>query len=338
MTAFSSPSLLGQGRSRIGSGIAACVLLLLAIASPAARAQFNGPALGAGADINRPVALTTDPAVLYPPAHDLRLTPGDLLTIHVYGALEFAPSVRVSLDGSIQLPLIGVVPVLGLTLDAAEDRIARQLVAAGMYVNPQVTIQITESPNQVATVIGETHAVVPLTGQKRLFDVLSAAGGLPSTASHTITINRPGVDQPIVVDLGTDPEKSPHADIPIFAQDTIVVARMGVVYVLGSFKTQGAIPIQQNSPLTLLEVTALAGGPGFEGKYKDLRIIRTVGVTRQVVRVDLRKIMRGKADDPILQADDIIFLPDDLMKDAIKGGGIGTALAIDSVLIYLHNN
>jgi len=175
--------------------------------------------------------------------------------------------------------------------------------------------------------------VVPIIGERRLLDVLAAAGGLPATASHVITINRPGLDQPIVVDLGTDPARSALANIPIFGGDTIVTARVGVVYVLGAFKTQGAIPLAGNSPLTLLQVASLAGGPSFEGDYADLRIIRTIGNQRTLVKIDIKKVMYGKAPDPVLQADDVVFLPTNALKSVLKSGGIGTLLGIVSILV-----
>lgn len=82
-----------------------------------------------------------------------------------------------------------------------------------------------------------------------------------------------------------------------------------------------------------MKVAALTGGAGFEGKQDDLRIIRSVGLSRQVVRVDLKKVLYGQAPDPVLQADDIIFLPTSQMRAAIKSGGIGVALAIVSLLL-----
>ncbi len=314
------------------------------------QAQYSGPSLGNGTAVNPPVTITTDPAILYPGPRDFYLGVQDLLSVHLYGSVDYAPNVRVSLDGSIDLPLIGSVHLADLTLSQAQDLIAKKLIDAGMYRDPQVSIQVIDSPNQTATVVGELHGLVPIVGQKRLLDVFAAVGaggglsnssttivvgggGLPPTASHIITINRPGVDQPITVDLGTDPAKSAQADIPVFPRDTIVVPRVGAVYLLGAFKTQGAIPLQQNSPLTLMQVAALAGGAGFEGRYNDLRIVRTVGFTRQVVKVDVKKVIDGKAADPILQADDIIFLPSSPMKSAIKSGGIATLLGIVSVLI-----
>jgi polysaccharide export outer membrane protein len=310
------------------------VLLLCQCAGPAL-AQFTGPSLGSSASVNVPLPPTTDPAILYPGPREIHLEHGDLITVHLYGTADYNPTARVSLDGSIQLPLIGLVQVEGLSLHEAQDLIAERLTSAEMYRNPQVSIQITESPNQVVTITGEMHGLIPMVGgQKRLFDVLSAAGALPVTASHTITINRPGLAQPIIVDLGTNPATSALNNVPIFARDTIVVARVGVIYLLGAFKIQGPIPLQQNSPLTLMQAAAIGGGPGWEGKANDLRIIRTVGLERKVVTVDIKKIFNGKAPDPVLQTDDIVFLPTSAMKAAIKGGGISTLLGIASTALF----
>jgi polysaccharide biosynthesis/export protein len=322
--------------SRLHVSICVCaVVTLIAFAMQpyGAEAQFNGPALGASTTVNRRVTPTTDPSILYPALKDIRLGTGDLIAVHVYGFTDYSPTVRITLDGTVQLPLIGTVQVQGLPLHEAESLIAQRLTSAGMYRDPQVTIQLMESPNQVVTLTGEVHGVIPLVGERRLYDVISAAGGLPPTASHVITINRPSMDQPIVVDLGTDPARSNLANIPVFAKDTIVVPNVGVVYVLGAFKMQGAIPIKQNAPLTLMQVAALSGGAGFEGKYNDLRLIRTDGTDRKVVKVDIKRVVNGKDPDPVLQAEDIVFLPTDAMKGAIKSGGIGTLLGLASILI-----
>jgi polysaccharide export outer membrane protein len=317
---------------------AAAALLVMFCFSGYAMAQFSGPTLGSMSPVNLPVTPTTDPAILYPTGRDIHLMQGDLLTIYLFGAADFAPPVRVSLDGSIQLPLIGNQHVEGLTLHQTEHLIESQLTSAGMFRDPQVTIVLTESPNQVVTVTGEMHAIVPVVGEKRLYDVLAAAGGLTAAASHMITINRPGIAEPIIVDLGTNPATSARSNVPVFAGDTIVIARVGVVYMLGAFKTQGAIPIQQNSPLTLMQVAALGGGAGFEGKLNDLRIIRTVGLERKVVHVDIKKVFNGTAPDPVLQTDDIVFLPTSNMKAAIKAGGVTTLMGIASILVFAVRN
>ncbi|WP_158941426.1 polysaccharide biosynthesis/export family protein [Granulicella sp. S190] len=333
--------------------LASVMLVLLALAGPMAQAQFSGPALGISTEVNPPITITTDPAILFPANRDIYLGTGDILTVRIFGNADYAPVVRIGLDGTVQLPLIGSLTLNDLTVHQAQDLIAQKLIAAGMFRDPQVAVQLTDSPNQVVTLVGEIHGIVPILGQRRLYEVLAAAGGggggggasattvvagaggggLPATASHVITIHRYGVAEPIVVDLGTDPAKSQLADIPIFPRDTIIVPRVGVVYLLGAFKTQGAVPLQQNSPLTLMKVAALSGGPLFEGRFNDLRIIRTTGFTRQVVRVDIKKVINGKVPDPVLQSEDIVFLPTSPMKAAISSGGLSTLLGIVSILI-----
>jgi len=309
-------------------------LLVGGSGTSAVQAQFSGPALGVSATAPQAPVPTTDASILMPGQHDPVVHAGDLLTIRIFGTTDFQSPVRVSVDGTVHLPLIGLVPVAGLTVPRAENLIAQRLVQAGMYLDPQVTVQVTEAATQFATVMGgELHGLVPLTGERRLLDVLAAAGTMPPTASHVITILRAGQAAPIIVDLGTDPAKSAQADIEILPGDKILVSRVGVVYILGAFKTQGAIPLQQNSPLTLMQATALSGGSGFEGKYDDLRIVRTVGLTRTVVKLDIKKVLKGEAPDPVLQADDIVFLPSSAWKAAIKAGGIQAVTSVASLLL-----
>jgi polysaccharide biosynthesis/export protein len=306
--------------------------LSLSLLGSNAQAQFNGPALTVSSSVNVPQAPTTDPALLFPAKREVRLAPGDQIMVHIYGSLDYNPTDRVAWDGSIQLPLTGKLDVRGMTVSEAEQLIARRLMGDGMYRNPQVTIQILDSPNQVATVAGEVHGVVPIIGQRRLMEVISLSGGFPPLASHVVTIQRPGVDQPIIVDLGNDPAKSDKFNVPIFAGDTILVSRTGVIYMLGAFKTVGAIPLQQNTPLTLMQATSLAGGAGFEGKFKELQVIRTIGANRTVVQLDLKGIMKGTAPDPVLQTDDIVYLPSNMIRAAIKSGGLSTVVGIGSIL------
>jgi len=305
--------------------------MLFGLAIPVS-AQFNGPSIQTGGQLNQPTPLTSDPTLLNPNPRDVRLVLGDQITVRVFGQGDYSPTVRIGTDGNVELPLIGVVSLDHLTITEAERLIAAKLIEAHIYKDPQVTIQVSDGPNGTVTIVGEVHGLVPIVGSRRLLDVLAAAGGFTSSASHVITINRPGTPRPIIVDLGTDPATSTLANVPIFPGDTIVVARTGVVYLLGSFRSQGAIPLTSNTPLTLLEVASLSGGPSFVAKYNDLRLIRTVGDHRTVVTLDMKKIMYGKAPDPILQSNDIIFLPDSFIKSSMTNGTLSTILSLVSVI------
>jgi polysaccharide export outer membrane protein len=311
--------------------------MLLLMGPHCALAQFSGPATSSTASYNQSLTATTDQAILYPGERDVVLTVGDMISIHLFADADYSTAVRINNDGTVLLPLIGIVHLEGLTVTQAEELIAEKLVADGMYRNPQVTLQITEGPNSVVTIIGEAHAVVPIVGSRRLLDVLSTAGGLPPTASHVITINRPGVTEPIVIDLGTDPLRSSLANIPVYPGDTIVVSRIGIVYMLGSFgSAAGTIPLNPYTPLTLTEATALSGGIKFDGRFSDLRIIRTVGDHRTVAVYNIKKVLNGKVPDPILQPNDIVYLPPVPLKQLITSGGLGTVLGIVDLALTLR--
>ena len=323
-------------RYRLPGFMAAACILLFAC-SPGARAQFSGPATSSTSAYNQELTATTDRAILYPGERDVVLTIGDEISIHLFSDPKYIPQVRINNDGTVVLPLIGVVHLEGLSVTQAEQLIAEKLEDAGMYRNPQVTLQITEGPNAVVTVVGEVHAVVPVVGTRHLLDVLSTAGGLPPTASHVITIDRPGVPKPLVVDLGTDPLLSSLGNIPVFPGDVIVVSRIGIVYMLGSFSGAiGTIPLNAYTPLTLTEATALAGGIKWEGRFGDLRIIRTVGDHRTVAVYNIKKVLDGKVPDPILQPNDIVYLPAVPLKQFLTSGGLGTTLGLVSLAFALR--
>jgi polysaccharide export outer membrane protein len=324
------PNRRGSATCRLA--LASCLLML--IVSGHALAQFSGPATSSTEAYNQALTPTTDQAVLYPGERDVVLTVGDMISIRLFSDSDYTSGVRINNDGTVLLPLIGIIHLEGITVTQAEQLIAEKLVADGMYRDPQVTLQITEGPNAVVTFIGEIHAVLPMQGTRHLLDLLSAAGGLPATASHILTIDRPGVPKPIVVDLGTDPLRSSLGNVPVFPGDTIVVSRIGIVYMLGSFgSASGTIPLNAYTPLTLTEATALSGGIKFEGRFTDLRIIRTVGDHRTVAVYDIKKVLDGKAPDPILEPNDIVYLPPVPLKQLLTSGGLGTILSVVDLAI-----
>jgi polysaccharide export outer membrane protein len=281
-----------------------------------------------------------NPSMLYP-GDDFKLSHGDLISVHIFMQPDYAATVRVTAEGAVQLPFIGSVPLEGLTVHEAQARIADRLRIGQFYRDPDVIIQVLDTVNGSILITGEVHTVVPVSTERTLRDVLLTAGGLPANASHTVKIVRPGQSDPIVVDLGTDLASSSAASIAVRPHDIIQISRASVVYVLGAFARQGAVPLDQATPLTLLQLAALSGGINFEGRYDDLRLIRTVVADgksdRKLVPLDIKKIREGQAPDPILQANDIVFLPTDAMKATIKSVGSGGVLGIVSILVASHS-
>jgi polysaccharide export outer membrane protein len=317
--------------------ISFCGSAATGLALAQAGTQDSGPLPGATAAqaAASPATPYANQSMLYP-GEDFHLGPGDLISVHVF-MQEYSQTVRLGSDGSVQLPFIGSVPLQDLTVRGAQMLIAERLRAGEFYKNPEVTIQVLDTVNGSVIVTGEVHAIVPVSTERSLREVLLIAGGLPVTASHTVKIVRPGMVEPIVVDLGTDLAASSTASLPIHPHDIIQISRASVVYVLGAFAHQGAVPLDQATPLTLLQLASISGGIDFEGKYADLRLIRTVGNERKVVKVDMKKVRDGRAPDPVLQANDIIFLPTDDMKAVLKSLGTGGVIGLATILFTIHS-
>ena len=293
-----------------------------------ARAQYNGQPTNQ--DLSNSATATTNQSTLFPTTPDTLLSPGDQIAIRVFDQAEYNLTVRLGIDGSALLPLIGVVDFRGLSITEAETLIASKLQDAGMYRDPQVQITITEGPSSVITIAGEMHAVLPVVGSRNLYTVLAQGGGLPASASRIVTIFRSGKTEPVNVDIGNDPVHSIAANVPVFPGDTIVVSRIGVVYVMGEFKNPSVVNMTNYGPLTLTQVAALAGGPIYDAKYSELHIIRTVGDHRTVVTLNIKNVLYGKAPDPIMQPNDIVFLPPSAFKASIVNGSLGSILGIVS--------
>jgi polysaccharide export outer membrane protein len=276
-------------------------------------------------------------SALYP-GEDFLLGPGDLITVKIFGQPEYFSTVRIGTDGSAELPYLGSVHLQGLNLRGAQRLIADLLRTGQFYLAPDVTVQVLESVNGSIAITGELKAIVPITGPRHLIDVLSAAGGLPASANHTVRIVRPGVLQPIVVNLGANLTHGEQADTLVYPRDIIQINKAGVVYVMGAFRTQGSLALDQATPLTLLQLAALSGGVGFEGRFDQLRIIRTVGTERKFVELDIKKVINGQAPDPVLESNDIVYLPTNNTKAVLKNLGIGGVLGLVSLAISLRGS
>ncbi len=269
------------------------------------------------------------------PGSPIILHPGDGITLSVYGVPDYKIAARIAGDGNVDLPLIGSTNVAGLTVTQAQQLVAKKLIEGQMMISPDVLISVTDSNVDIIGVMGEVNSprAIPAFAPMSLFDALSAAGGLKPDASHSISILRKGVNEPLLVVLNSNPANAVDQNIPLYPGDRVLVPRTGVVYVVGAVLHSGAFPITPDTPLTVAQAVALAGNMGFQAAPTETRIIRTTGAKRREIRVNLSRVNSGKDPDPILQNDDIVMIPTNMMKAAIKGGGIGIAMGLIFALV-----
>ncbi|HSS96155.1 MAG TPA: polysaccharide biosynthesis/export family protein, partial [Terriglobales bacterium] len=255
-----------------------------------------------------------------PPDSSLRIGAGDLLEFSVYNVPELATKIRVSSNGDAYLPLIDYVHVADLTVEEAQAVIEKKLSDGGFLRDPHVTLFVDQFASQGVSVLGEVArpAVLPVLGQQRLFDVISAAGGLTDKAGRTVSItHRNQQDKPVIVELTRHLEDSPESNIQVYPGDTIVVRKADIVYVVGDVARPSGF-VMERSGLTVLQAVALAGGTTQTAKLNGVQIIRKTETGNIGTPIELKKILQAKAPDVAMQADDILFVPSSVGKMATK--------------------
>lgn len=222
--------------------IRTCLYLALAAAAltaPAAdplpfRAEAD-PAASDGGSASTPAAPAAVAAS--PPAgavitgitnSDYVLTPDDVVSISVFREPDLATQSRIASDGKVQLPLLGDVPVAGLTLRKARTLIT-QLYDADYLVEPQVYLSVVAYAQVKFTVLGQVAKPgsyqIGEGERPTVLEAIALAGGFTRIANRAkVEIKREGASgKPIRINAKDLDAKSGGAFL-IESGDVISVA------------------------------------------------------------------------------------------------------------------
>jgi polysaccharide export outer membrane protein len=154
-------------------------------------------------------------------------------------------------------------------------------------------------------------------GEKTLLEMLSLAGGLDKDLGKQIIIFRQREDgsaERIPVDLEQLVyEADPALNLVVMPGDIIYVPSIEKVriFVSGAVKNPNLYEVPRAEPVTVLKAITLAGGTTDRASEKKVQIIRTGDDgARKTILVNLKKIKKGKAEDPVLQKDDLVLVPE----------------------------
>lgn len=267
-----------------------------------------------------------------------RLGTGDLIELSVYGVPDLNTKVRIGNGGDIYLPLIDYVHIADLTVDEAQELIQKRLEDGGFVRNPHVTIFVNESTSQAVNMMGEVGhpGAYPVIGERHLFDLISAAGGLTDRAGRNVTIiHRQNPGQKVELHLPSSLAEDTSNNVEIVPGDTVIVSRAGIVYVVGDVARPSGFMIEDNS-LTVLKALALAGGGTRTASLNGAKILRQTPNGVQQIPVELKKVLQAKAADMPMIKGDVLFVPGSAAKSvafrtAETALSLTTALAVVAV-------
>ena len=270
---------------------------------------------------------------------DYPIGPGDVIEINVAGMEEIKNvSERVTGEGTISLPFVGVIDASGMTDKTLRDEIRRRLETNYMR-NPQISLFVKEFRSRQVAVIGAVQkpGLYNLASSAdTVLGMISQAGGMTALAAERILfIPAEPVDSakakevidslpaqlvsqdpaplilknvdPIVISLDSINRSGNqmYLSIPARPGDIIMVPGGGEVLVQGWVERPGAHKI--TSGLTILGAVAAAGGTVFPADTGSVELIRTNNQGQKTSFVaNLDAIKAGEQPDLPLREGDVI--------------------------------
>ena len=283
------------------------------------------------------------------------LGPGDQISIQVTDMDDFPNRpLQIDPDGYVDLPLIGRLHASGLTLAQMKAEMAVRLTK---YIDaPQIVLNLTQNQSTPVSVLGavNTPGVHQLDGPKRLLEVISLSGGIRPDAGNEVIVTRQAGRTPLTMADGHIElsqgystgrfsldnlinARNPADNILVEAGDVISIPKAELIYVVGDVRKAGGFTLSTHTSLPLIQALSLAEGMGPHAAGKRARILRPApggdGTPKEIL-VDVDKIMAGKAPNPPLFANDVLFIPNSAAK-AISERAFETALGVVAgVAIY----
>ena len=239
---------------------------------------------------------------------DYALGAGDTIRVQVFQNPDLTIETRVSEGGSITYPLIGAVDLGGLSVGAAEKKIADRLQQGGFIQRPQVNISIIQIRGNQVAVLGQVARPgrFPLeTVNTRLTDVLAMAGGVMPTGDDFVVVSgvrsgqafRRQIDVPAIFLSGQTED-----NLVLRGGDIVYAQRAPMFYIYGEAQRPGSFRVERG--MTVMQALALGGGPTARGSEKRLRLHRSA---------ENGRILQSTPQlTDLVQANDVIYVSESI--------------------------
>ena len=177
----------------------------------------------------------------------------------------------------------------------------------------------------------------------KLLDAIARAHGFSSDAGPEVIVTVPatGTGKATITRIPIKElisGRNPDLDIPLHGGEEIRVPEARKLFVVGNVKLPGTYPLNDIEGTTVLKALALSQGTlPFTAKQAFVYRLTEGSGTRQEIPVPLHDILHRKSPDVALQADDILYIPENgsahltaqiLDRMTGFGGEVGSGLII----------
>lgn len=258
-----------------------------------------------------------------------RIGIGDVLRVLVpKNELLSTDLVRVGNSGTIRLPMLDdEIPAKCMTEAELSAEVTKRYKK--YLLNPQVYVTVKEFNSNPIAVVGavNTPGRFQIQHPLRLLDLITYVNGVKDNAGRTIQIIRnPNLQscaaRPDEILVISESEETiinlslsqlmkgvETANPYVYAGDIIRVTEAEQAFVIGNVKRGATISL--NEPVTLSKAIAIAGGATDDAQIKKIKILRQDpdGLNKTEIVANLKDINERKAEDILLQPDDIVDVP-----------------------------
>lgn len=234
---------------------------------------------------------------------------GDMVRVTVFRNPDLTTESRVSDQGTISFPLLGDVPVAGLSPSQLGKRIAEKLASGKYVVNPEVQVTLMQVNSRQVSVLGNVNKPgrYPIDNiNARLTDFIAAAGGVAGPGSDIVTVVSVRDGKAVKKDVDLSQmfvTGNVDANLDLQPGDTIYVHRAPMVYVYGEVQKAGAYRLEPH--MTVMQAIAMGGGLTPRGTQRGLKIHRRAD-NGQVQQINARLTDEVKVDD-VVYVDESLF-------------------------------
>lgn len=248
-----------------------------------------------------------------------RLGAGDQLSISVYDEPDLSLSdIPVRPDGMISFPLIGEVQAAGRTVDELTRAITNSLSA--YVIEPRVSVVVRNFDSLNYTISGEvvSPGVYPLITKVSLTEAMAKAGGLKKGVFRASSVELADLSSAFIARQG---RVLPVDFVRLFRQGDLrfnidlqdgdyINVPSGLskeVYIVGEVATPAIFAFREAMPMS--RTLALAEGFTRNADLRRIHIVRGALSNPELIVVNFKRVLEGKAQDVQLEPGDIVYVP-----------------------------
>jgi polysaccharide biosynthesis/export protein len=253
-----------------------------------------------------------------------RLGPRDIISTSIYagGEQQVAVDLTITEEGQVNYPFLGPIKAGGLAVNELEEWIAAAL-AKDYFVAPQVHIQVKEYHSLHFSISGAVKKPgnYKMQTATTIMDLIAKAEGVTLEKGNIAYILRDSGggasgNEPLRVNLQKllDQGDVSHNVLLQPGDSVYIPLASGLdqgetkVYVSGYVAKPDVYEYQPG--LSALSVCIMAGGFTRFAAPNRTTVVRTEGGEQQVIKIDLQRVIQGKAEDLPLKPGDRIHVPE----------------------------